>query len=58
MTTGIQPTWTSASTMALARVDALEMIGRSLETVRDEIGLPALGLVTDEQTKITYEGPL
>ena len=34
------------------------MIGRSLETVRDEIGLPALGLVTDEQTKITYEGPL
>lgn len=40
------------------RVDALRMIGRSLDLVKEEIGLPALSLVTDEPTKIAYEGPL
>lgn len=42
----------------IGRVEALEAIQQALGELREMVGFPALELVTDDQTGISYQGPL
>lgn len=46
------------SLMGLTASDAVSMIGGTLDRVRDDLGLPALGLTSDDPPRISYVGPL